>query len=295
VRDSGSAHRLQTVVLAASFALCSYLAALGARADDGARPGRAASEVAPLTHRPSSRAYWSQARVRPFAAVALDVGASARGRIMLGYGKPHWTWGGFELEAGSTSDTAITAVRARLALVIADVGLAYRRTWAYRRRWLAREPGYSEGDLLGTPKARYGSLDLDVWGLIPAGRGFVQWEHEAVRLHGIPRGFDVYEEWLRAPVRAPWSSASRLAYAHTFLHGQAVIGAMAEGLWLGGRGALVRLGPLLSYTLTPHWEATVLLTTPVHSPDDLTFFTGLYGTVRVRWKFATGETDSIFR
>jgi hypothetical protein len=253
------------------------------------------AETVHVPRRMSARAYWENVRPRPFAGAIIDVGASVRARALLGYGKPHWTWGGIELEGGTTSDAGITAVRARLALVIADVGLAYRRTRAYRRTWLTSERGYTDGDLLGRPRARYRSLDLDVWGLIPAGSGFVQWELEAVRMYGIPKGAEVYEEWLRAPVRPPWTTASRLAYAYTFFEGRAAVGAMAEWLWLGGRGSLYRAGPLLSYTFTPHWEATLLLTTPLHSPDDLSLFTGLYGTVRVRWRFASGERATIFR
>jgi hypothetical protein len=283
--------------LAACIALSMWLISPGASAED-AIDTAASTDGRRALRRPAemtSREYWSKQRLRPFVAGVLDVGTSARGRLMLGYGRPHWTWGGIELEGGSTSDTAISAVRARIALVIADVGVAYRGTWAYRRTWLERASGYRESDIKGGPKTRYRSLDIDVWGLIPAGSGFVQWELEAVRLYGIPRGRDIYEEWLRAPVRPPWTTASRLAYAYTFWDGRAAIGAMAEWLWLGGHGALYRLGPLLSYAFTPHWEATVLLTTPVHSPDDLAFFTGLYGTVRVRWKFASGEPASMFR
>ncbi|MDB4976604.1 MAG: hypothetical protein JWN48_4945 [Myxococcaceae bacterium] len=266
-----------------------------ARADEAVRPAtgvrdESAHSAAPM----SAREYWSSGRPRPFAAVVLDAGASVRGRLMLGYGKPHWTWAGLELEAASTSDTAITAARARIALVVADVALAFRRTSAYRRTWVEREQSYSDADLKGRPRASYRSLDLDVWGLIPAGSGLVQWELETVRLYGIPRNADVYEEWLRAPVRPPWTTAARLAYAYTFWHGRASAGAMGEWLWLGGRGALYRLGPLLSYAFTPHWEATLLLTTPVSSPDQLSFFSGLYGTIRVRWKFASGERGSIF-
>jgi hypothetical protein len=281
------------IALLACVASTLLLVALRSRAQDITRsvspePARSAAHL-------TSREYWSSGRVRLFAAGVVDVGASARGRLLLGYGKPHWTWGGFEFEAASTSDAAITAVRARIALVVADVGLAYRRTFAYRRTWIDREQGYTDGDLEGSPKARYHSLDLDVWGLIPAGSGFVQWEVEAVRLYGIPRNTDIYEEWLRAPVRPAWTTDTRLAYAYTFYHGRAAVGAMAEWLWLGGRGSLYRIGPLLSYAFTPHWEATLLLTTPVSSPDELNFFTGLYGTVRVRWKFASGERASIFR
>lgn len=236
----------------------------------------------------SSRQYWSSGKLRLFAAAVVDVGTSVRPRLLLGYGRPHWTWGGIELEAATTTSAGIAAVRARIALVAADLSVGLRRTWSYRRTWLTPASSYTDTDLEGSPKARYRSLDLVAWGLVPVGPGFAQWEVEAVRLYGIPRGVDVYEEWLRAAVRAPWTSATRLAYAYTFFHERAAVGAMVEWLWLG-RGSLYRAGPLVSYTFTPHWQASILLTTPVQGPDDLSFFTGLYGTARVRWQFATGE------
>jgi hypothetical protein len=242
-----------------------------------------------------ARDYWSEAPARPFVAGVLDAGSSIRGRALLGWGKPHWTWGGLELEGASTSDTALTAVRARLALVIADVGVAYRKTWAYRRTFVPHDDHLTNEELKGSPKAHYRSLDIDVWGVIPAGRGFVQWEVETVRLYGVPKGADLYEEWLRAPVRAPVATDARLAYAHSFYDDRATVGLMAEWLWLGGRGMSYRVGPLLGFTFTPHWELNVLLTTPVSSPDELGFFPGLYGTIRMRWRFATGERRSIFR
>ena len=269
------------------------------RAEESQQQRAPAAESAPAEGRETAgeriRAYWSEARARPFVAGVLDAGASVRGRVMLGWGKPHWTWGGIELEGSSTTDTGLAAVRARLALVVADVGLAYRRTYPYRRKFVAESDHHTDEALRGHPRARYRSLDLDVWGLIPAGSGFVQWEVEAVRLYGVPKGADVYEEWLRAPVRPPWVTDARLAYAYQFLDGRATAGLMGEWLWLGARGMLYRVGPLLGYTFTPHWEVNVLLTTPVSSPDDLRFFSGLYGTVRVRWRFATGERTSIFR
>ncbi|MET0342781.1 MAG: hypothetical protein ABW252_17370 [Polyangiales bacterium] len=266
-------------------ALAWLACAAAARADD---PARAALKP---------RDYWSSEPIRPFLGAVIDAGSSVRARMLAGYGRPHWTWAGLELEAATTTDVALAAVRARVALVVADVGLAYRVSRSYRHTWVAREQGYSDGDLEGRPRARYRSLDLDVWGVVPIPHSLLQWEVEAVRLYGVPRGVDVYEEWLRAPVRPPWSLATRLAYAYTFLNERASAGLMLEWLWLGQRagGGLTRIGPLLGYAFTPHWEVNVLLTTPVHSPDDLTLFTGLYGTARVRWRFATGERTKVFR
>jgi hypothetical protein len=262
--------------------------ALLAVASAQTEPGPSAASTS-KTESASPSDYWARARVRPFVAGTVDAGAMLRGKLMLGYGKPHWTWGGLEAEAMSSTEMGLTAVRARVALMVADVAVAYRRTWAYRRQPLMRQAHYDNDDLRGRPRARYHSLDIWSWGLIPVGDGFIDWEVEASRLYGVPRGMDVFEEWLRTPVRPPWAVASRLGYAHQFLSKRLAVGAMAEWVWPGPRGSLVRVGPLANYAFGPHWDAAVLLMAYVHGPDDLRFFTGLWGTVRLRFKFASGE------
>jgi hypothetical protein len=209
--------------------------------------------------------------------------------VMLGYGKPHWTWAGFEGEGVTTPEAGFTTVRARIALLIADVAVAYRRTWAYRRSFLDRERSYSEADLRGGPKAAYHSLDMWAWGLLPVGQGFFDWEFEALRLYGLKRGVDVYEEWLRTPIRPPWATVCRLGYAHLFLDKRLAVGAMGEWVWPGPTGSVFRAGPLVSWAFGPHWDFSMLLTAIVHGPDHISFFSGMWGTLRVRFKFATGE------
>lgn len=234
-------------------------------------------------------AHWSEAKARPFLAGIVDVGGLVRGKLMVGYGKPHWMWAGVEAEAVSTSELGLSSVRARIALLIADLAVAYRRTWAYRRGWLTREDSYSDADLLGEPKAAYHSLDTWLWGIIPVGDGYFDWELEAIRVYGVPRGLDVYEEWLRVPARPPWLVATRLGYAHTFLRGRLALGALGEWIKPGERGSWYRAGPLASYAFSSHWDLSGLLTLEVQSPDQLGWFNGVWGTLRARYRFATGE------
>jgi hypothetical protein len=240
-------------------------------------------------------AHWSEARARPFVAGLFDAGGLLRAKLMIGYGKPHWLWAGLESEALTTSELGLTAVRARLALLVADLAIAYRRTWSYRRSWLAREPSYSDGDLTGGPKASYHSLDMWLWGIVPVGNGYLDWEVESVRVYGVPAGFDLYEEWLRVPARPPWLVATRLAYAHTFKSGRIALGAMGEWIWPGDRATWLRVGPLASYVFSSHWDVSGLLTFEVRSPDQLSFYNGVWGTFRFRYRFATGERERALR
>lgn len=241
----------------------------------------------------SPSTYWADGPLRPFVAGLVDLGLSVRGKLMVGYGKPHWTWVGLELEGLSTTEMGFADVRARMALVLVDLAVSYRKTYAYRRSYLDREAHYTDGDLKGGPKARYDSLDLWAWGLIPAGRGYVDWEFEALRVYDVPPGREVYEEWLRTPMRLPWATACRLAYAHTFMEGKLALGLMGEWLWPGARGSLYRMGPLGSFTFSPHWDVTALLTVAVHAPDDLGFYNEIWGTLRARYRFASGERDHL--
>jgi hypothetical protein len=255
---------------------------------------RAAAQKAPpvppaaSTQPTSITQYWSTARTRVFVSGVADLGALARVRGSFGYGKPHWTWGGIEAEAVSTSEVGFGVVRARLALLIADLAIAYRHTWSYRRSFLTREQRYEDADLRTGPLARYHSLDMWLWGVIPAGSGYVDWEFEALRVY-VPSGVDVYEEWLRTPLRPPWGTVCRLGYVHMFFDQRVSAGAIGEWVWPGPTGSVYRVGPLLSYAFGPHWDFTLLLTAVVYGPDELSFFNGLWGTARFRFKFASGE------
>jgi hypothetical protein len=233
--------------------------------------------------------HWSGAPSRLFVAGVADLGLQTRARLVLGYGKPHWTWLGLEGEAATGSEAGFGVARARIALLIADVAVAYRRTWAYRHSYLDRERGYSDADLLGGPKAAYHSLDLSAMGLLPVGGGVIDWQFEAVRVYGLEPGVDLYEEWLRVPMRPPWATACRLGYAHMFLDQRLAVGALAEWLWPGPTGSLFRVGPLVNWAFGPHWDLSLLLTAVVHGPDSLNFYNGMWGTLRARYKFATGE------
>lgn len=237
-------------------------------------------------------AHWSNSKARPFIAGLADAGGLLRTRWMLGYGKPHWTWAGVETEAVTTTEMGFTTVRARVALLIVDVAVAYRKTWSYRRSLVDREPPYHDADLKGGAKTEYHSLDLWLWGLIPIGKGYFDWELEAVHLIGVPRGVDLYEEWLRVVVRPSWAIAGRLGYVQTFRKGRLGIGALSEWIWPGARASTYRVGPLVSYAFNAKWDVALLLTTPVKSPDDLGFYNGLWGTLRARYRFAFGDHKS---
>lgn len=241
---------------------------------------------------PLPSAHWGSSKARPFLAGLADAGGLLRTKWMVGYGKPHWMWAGVEGEGVTTSEMGLSTVRARLAFLIVDAAVAYRKTWSYRRSWVDREASYRDDDLRGGDKAAYHSLDLWLWGLIPVGSGYFDWEVESVHLLGVPRGKDLYEEWLRVVVRPSWAVAGRFGYVQTFKKGRLGFGVLGEWIWPGPRASTYRVGPLVNYAFNPRWDIALLMTTVVKSPDELSFYNGLWGTLRARYRFAFGDKRS---
>jgi hypothetical protein len=283
VAASGTRLTLGLLTLAPSRAFASD-ASDASDASSAAAPPLAAPPAVPP---PSYSDHWSQSLTRPFVAGIADVGAIARAKAMFGYGKPHWTWTGLELEGVTTTEFGATAVRARLALVLLDVAVAWRHTWAYDRAFVPRRARYVSADLTRGPAATYDSLDLWAWGLAPLPGGYADWEFEATRVYGAPAGRDLYEEYFRAVIPPGWATTARLGYAVTFAEDRGSAGAIGEWVWLGGRGSVFRVGPLATWAFSPYFDVALELTTVVSSPDALDFYDGLWGTARLRYRFAT--------
>src|SRR5215207_4564407 len=80
--------------------MVALLVATQARAQDPAAPPATQATQPPIT--PGSELakppFWSGGRARPFAAATLELGTIYyRPLLALGYGKPHWRWGGVEI------------------------------------------------------------------------------------------------------------------------------------------------------------------------------------------------------
>jgi hypothetical protein len=253
-----------------------------------AKTANAASAVRPSGATPESpEPTWADETARPFVAGAAALGAIARAQGMAGYGKPHFTWTGADVDAVSTTEFASIAPDLRLALVLVDLRIGYRWTWSFVRAFPAERASDDSSELGGSSKARYRAAEVELSGVLPAPGGFAQWDFETHRPFGVPAGHDVYEEWLRAVTRTGWATASRFGYALTFAHDRGAVGALGEFVTLGGRGSVWRVGPIAMWEFSRAWDAGLVLTLVVSSPDTLTAFDGAWGTVRLRYRFST--------
>lgn len=231
---------------------------------------------------------WSQGKSRLFAAFGASAGSLARTDLTVGYGKPHWTWVGVEADGQTTADMAMTRVRARLALVVADLAVGWGRVWSYKHTTLPEQASYASLTYADRPEAHYRTLQLWLMGLLPAPHGYLDWQLEALRIYGGSVERAVYDEQLRAVVFAPWALAGRLGYAFQFADKKGAIGVLAEGLWPGERDDyLARIGPMFSWMISPRLDVGGVVTMTVHSPDRLNVYEHLWGSLRVRYRTAT--------
>lgn len=251
----------------------------------------ASARGAAQEQRSPSRAFpddWSQGKSRLFAGFSGQLGSVARSDVTLGYGKPNWTWIGVESDGQTSADMAMTRVRGRLALVVADLAVGWGRVWSYRHTTLPAQPKYRTLTEPGRDDAGYRSMQLWLYGFLPGPHGYIDWQFDAVRVYGVPDGEAVYEELLRVVVFPPWVVAGRLGYAYQFANKRAAIGVLAEALWPGKRDDYVaRIGPMFSWAFSKHLDVNVNVTTVVHSPDDLNVYENLWGAIRARYRTAT--------
>jgi hypothetical protein len=215
-------------------------------------------------------------------------------RPAVGYGKPFYVWAGLETEALTTNEFGHLKLGARFSAPFAGLALAWRRVWSYQRSFLPRKATYEVADLQADGSIRYDSLDLSAWFAFPTPGGFGLLEADFFHVLDAPEGVDVFEEYLRVVVRPGWAVATRAGYAITFAEDRGTAGVLGEWLWPGPRPNVARVGPLFGWSFTPHLDAGLILTATIHSPDSIGFINGVFGTARLRYRWATGEPAPTF-
>jgi hypothetical protein len=269
-------HRFAAPRLALAAALCS----LAARAQD--------EQESPY--------YWERGKTRPFVSVAPALGAVSNVDVAIGYGKPHWMWGGIEPTAISTFDFAAVAGGPRLAFIVADLTFKRRQTWAYSHAFLPRRDVHDGSDVEdgNGDAAEYGAWDLSLNGVIPTPVGLGLYELAATFVDGVPSGQDLFEEYQRVVVRGNSIFVVRAGFGAWLITDKLMLGALGEWLTAEDRGDTWRVGPLIDWTLTDHLSATAIYTVPVSSPDELGWWTGGWGTLRLRYAWASAEPNPTF-
>jgi hypothetical protein len=253
--------------------------------------GAAAAQTAAPEEVPPEAPYWSQGEARPFLALDAEAGAHVRAVASAGYGKPHWFWAGAEGYAFETLDFGALYAGLRASLLVADLQLGVRRIYSRTHGLLASAPSHSLAEFEAAPNADYTTLTANLSGGVPVPGGFAIYEVEALHVTDLADGQELLEEWDHVVTRGSLLAA-RLGYLYQWK--QFKIGPMGDLTGTFGRGNTVRLGGVASFTLTSHLDIAGLLLIPVQSPDDLGF-KGTFGSVRLRWQWATGESHPGFR
>jgi hypothetical protein len=252
--------------------------------------GAAAAQTAAPEEIPPEAPYWSQGQARPFLALDAEAGAHLRALVSAGYGKPHWLWGGVEAYAFETLDFGALYAGVRASLLVADLQLGARRIFSRTHRAVAVAPSHSLAAFEAAPDLDYTTLTADLSGGLPVPGGYAIYEVEVLHVTDLAQGQELLEEWDHV-VTGGSLLAVRLGYLYQW-H-RLKIGPMADLTATFGRGDTIRIGGVASFALTNHLDIAGLLLIPVQSPDDLGF-KGTFGSIRLRWQWATGEANPGF-
>jgi hypothetical protein len=242
--------------------------------------------------------YWEQGRPRSFVSLQPVLGAGyAQLVAQAGWGRPGWMWGGAEAFAFGGVGFAAEYAGVRADLLAVDLRAGVRHTTSFNHGALQPMPAHSIDDFTAAqPHAAYTTLEAELSGGVPLPGGFGLWDFEGYRIEGAPASVDLYEEWMKVVVRPPWVGAARAGYLLALgSDGWLKLGALADFTATSGRDTLVRVGPLVAARLTDHLDLVVLAAAAVRTPDALGLIGGMYGTVRLRWIWASGEERPGFR
>lgn len=235
--------------------------------------------------------YWRGARSRPFFSGEVALGAYSRMDLVLGYGKPFWRYVGLNYHMGSTPQFVDFYVGPRLELLGINAVVSFRETWAYRRKQpthaaLGTDPFTVKSDVPN----RYQSVDAWLWGYLPAGPVLGFWEVAAVHAFNQPDSHALFEEFFFTYLGRKTGIMGKLHVYLQLLRNSIQLGPALDAVFSPGRDPLLRLGAGAAWRLTRHLSAAAIITFPVVQPDEVPWTYQYWGTARINYAFATGET-----
>lgn len=272
--------------------------ALGAR-DAGAQtldlPGAATNPTGPPRDGVDLKAaYWQQGRVRPFIATVFDLGGFfARTELHAGYGRPHNEWIGGFVNSRLTLGGVAMAAGIDGQIPNLDARITARSFRSTDQHFLRRKDLYYESDptIETEPTASYQTLEANLAVTVRALGGTVGLELRGLALFGIPEGYDVFEDTLRAVVRPPFAWQTKFTYlAWPGWQENLAVGFSAELIGAPNRDNLVfRTGPIVTVSLTDHLQAIGAAAFAIIYHDDLGLSGSDLGQIALRYRWASGE------
>jgi hypothetical protein len=247
--------------------------------------------------------HWLEGAERSFLAATFDVGfIYVRPTLILGVGQPHHRWFGLEAYAGISQSAGSEYVGLRGILPYLDARAGVRYLYAIDQYFLAPQPFYTrediEVDLFG--RSHYLAVETELRGMVPIPGGRLIAVATGYLTLGVPEDRYLFEEALKVVINPPVVWRARLGYLATIGWGtesedQLHFGPAVEVIHNPERGAVtLRLGPLLSVPLTGHLEAMGAVMIAVSSPDQLGLAGADYGTLGLRYRWATGDPSPAF-
>jgi hypothetical protein len=238
--------------------------------------------------------YWAQGRIRPFFAAVFDVGGIfARTEMNVGYGRPHYAWGGLEVAAKLALGGVTIYAGPRLTLANLDLRAGVRAFSATGQNLVVPEESVDRNDLEreSPPRSHYQAVDAELNLNVPAPGGAVGFLFGISGIVGVPEGFFVFDDILRVVVDPPIVWHSRLAYvANVGRDHMLAVGGTLEIIGNPERDLVVlRTGPIVTLSLTDHLQATGAAAFVVASRDDLGIAGDDIGQIALRYRWASGE------
>jgi hypothetical protein len=241
---------------------------------------------------------WSRGESRAFVSSVVELGfVYMRPQLAAGFGKPHWSWIGLEVQPSfSTGGTGVYG-GARAALPFVDLRAGARYVFAAGRKFLVPRESYARDDVERLdPRAQtshYVALESELSGTAPAPGGSLFAVGSASLLFGVPEGWFVFDESLHVVVDPPMVWRARLGYALALGEDDFLsVGPVGEVIGVPDREAfVVRTGPAVSVKLTAQLDMLASIAFVVASPDTTGLLGADIGRIGLRWRWATGAGE----
>lgn len=238
--------------------------------------------------------YWSVGVPRWFVSTKSELGAPyVKPYFSIGYGLPHWIWGGVDANAILTTSMSQVYSGLRAATPVFDVAFGARNTWSFDKPFLDPQSSFDRRTVLDPqgPRERTLALEFEAMATIPLPHAAIVGDFVMVDTLDLPAGKYLYDESYRLVTRKPFFCVARLAGIVRFLHENALkIGVLSEyGFNTGRDSGVLRVGPIAMVQVTDHVQIAAAVTLMVDSPDHLGLMLGAYGVAGIRYQWATGE------
>jgi hypothetical protein len=239
---------------------------------------------------------WTQGRYRPFVSATLDFGfLYFRPRVAVGWGRPHSTWFGAEVNPVFSTSAMGAYGGIRAALPFLDVRVGARGFYSFDHYYLpANQDSYSLLDFnQASGNATYVTYETEIRSVFRLGPGDLGLLASLSTVTGVPEGMSVYEDTLHVIVRPPGVWRARVSYTFFIATriGRFSITPVVDVLGNPARDAtMVRAGFLATYLINKHLELRGSFVPSIFSPDGIGAVTGGdFTELGLLYRWATGD------